>query len=1359
MRLHLLATFCCFVAVFSLHGQQTSVCTKARNIACDITYRDSTDFETSLSSNYQCSEGGSFLGKERVYKFTLIQPRNIFISLQIAEAGVDLDLFLLGSCVLSADACLAYSSSNTRKEQIVQSLEAGTYYIVVDAKLADAVGSYRLKLTCVDNICQRSISSISCGEYKAKENLDNTLNLIDEYPNCLNKVYSGREKIYQLEPGSNSNIQVGLHVDTSSKKEFDLFLVQVDETCYEITCLAQASTSAIKGSKYLFSNQLSGGTYYLIVDSPEFYTSGEFSIDVSCADLPCTGLDALNCRAPLIGTTTTAAKDRSKVSLYRVRPENAPEKYYPGHSGPEKIYSFEVFEPQNVTLAVSQPNEPKPKDLNLFVLKSCDKLDAVAASATRGSSTETLTVFLNPGTYYAVVDQFLGADAYKFSLDIQFTQACTHICDYGGAFISRGATFSNELSPSEVAPILLHEDQCVKEAFGNFSSGGKRLYADVFLFNNEEAQSPIVLTLNANNGTSTIRGFILRCDSTAKTNCLGFTENGKLDLGPSAAGFYYVVILDTQNSPYTFSITPKGVCESNPESIPLNTSITRTVSGKKNDFSVGGTGFNGYSNCYNGARTYPGEDVEFQFTVPSNVLANISLSSNAPMGLFLYGYSCGKGCLDYTQTSLGGGSGEIKDFPLSPGTYYLIVDKNDLTAENGEFSISINTRQASAPPFFLAYDLLNSNCVPSKRKGHSLEINKKAAANQLTANDRFYIFPEQLSPQARANEKYWDPNASGETIKMDELKMDSLGDAQKCGFRDRDSIFIVLETKDKDQQYIQEILPEYATPLPTNAVTTKGLYKPGGVSLIQAFRFIRPRHFSLSTTQLIVNPNENIIQSISIRTNVRFRVKVEPAVDYIKIIDRKSIYPAEATELKLSIAKNSSGKPRDPVKLIFSSVGTPAYHAEVLLQEKQCVPFVANLVASEATTLCPGSSITLSANVNNGSLSDYIYSWNNGSTASSIELKDLKTGTSQYTLTITPKNESLCEVKPLTQTITVLARPNAPVAVKSEVGVCLGQLAPLLSVAPQAGVTTNWYNSANELLPAVDATRFLPRVNQPGVYTYYVEAQSSAGCISENRTPITLSVYPAFTLAADPVEKNVSCKGGSDGILNVRIKESGYNNLSYRWSDGGTGSRRTDLKAGSYMVTLNSGSGCAQEFSAILQEPDSIKIIVKSIKADTSSKNSGGIEVAVNGGTPPYGYKWIRAGQVFSTTQNLVKASTGNYQLEVRDQNQCVRLSPVITVPMVVLSSIDEHPLAAQIIVSPNPTNGVINIAFDLPQSMEVFPEILNAYGALIQKLPPQQMLKGNIQTALQGVGPGIYFVKIEFSDGIVVKRVLLMWQ
>ena len=102
-------------------------------------------------------------------------------------------------------------------------------------------------------------------------------------------------------------------------------------------------------------------------------------------------------------------------------------------------------------------------------------------------------------------------------------------------------------------------------------------------------------------------------------------------------------------------------------------------------------------------------------------------------------------------------------------------------------------------------------------------------------------------------------------------------------------------------------------------------------------------------------------------------------------------------------------------------------------------------------------------------------------------------------------------------------------------------------------------------------------------------------------------------------------------------------------------------------------------------------------------------------------------------------------------------LSPIINIPRVVVSSILEHPLAAQIKVSPNPTDGLINIAFDLPQRMEVAPEIFNALGELVVKLPRQWVLKGGIQTAIKGVGAGIYFVKVGFEGGVVVKRVLVV--
>jgi hypothetical protein len=57
---------------------------------------------------------------------------------------------------------------------------------------------------------------------------------------------------------------------------------------------------------------------------------------------------------------------------------------------------------------------------------------------------------------------------------------------------------------------------------------------------------------------------------------------------------------------------------------------------------------------------------------------------------------------------------------------------------------------------------------------------------------------------------------------------------------------------------------------------------------------------------------------------------------------------------------------------------------------------------------------------------------------------------------------------------------------------------------------------------------------------------------------------------------------------------------------------------------------------------------------------------------------------------------------------------------------------------------------------MEVALEIFNALGELVLRLPRQEVLKGGIKTELKGVGAGVYFLKVGFDGGMVVKRVLV---
>lgn len=136
--------------------------------------------------------------------------------------------------------------------------------------------------------------------------------------------------------------------------------------------------------------------------------------------------------------------------------------------------------------------------------------------------------------------------------------------------------------------------------------------------------------------------------------------------------------------------------------------------------------------------------------------------------------------------------------------------------------------------------------------------------------------------------------------------------------------------------------------------------------------------------------------------------------------------------------------------------------------------------------------------------------------------------------------------------------------------VCLGSPIPTLSVANQAGATFRWYTSpANGTLLQSGASNFTPtNITASGIYTYYVEAVNADGLPSPSRTPVTLTVQPA--IATSPVLGNPSCTGGVNGTISLNTT-GGTGSYTYIWSNGNTTSSLTNLAAGMYSVTVNSG--------------------------------------------------------------------------------------------------------------------------------------------------------------------------------------------
>ncbi|WP_243349007.1 PKD-like domain-containing protein [Parabacteroides sp. FAFU027] len=146
---------------------------------------------------------------------------------------------------------------------------------------------------------------------------------------------------------------------------------------------------------------------------------------------------------------------------------------------------------------------------------------------------------------------------------------------------------------------------------------------------------------------------------------------------------------------------------------------------------------------------------------------------------------------------------------------------------------------------------------------------------------------------------------------------------------------------------------------------------------------------------------------------------------------------------------------------------------------------------------------------------------------------------------------------------------------------------------------------------------------------------------------VTVNIPEAPVFTVDPVVKNVTQPGAGDGSITLNIT-GGKAPLSILWSDNGTGEVRSNLKAGTYAVTINDGTPCSIVRSFVIREPQEL-ILSAEITHVTECKaaNSGMINLTVSGGMTPYRYIWSNG----ATSEDLINAAAGTYQVTVTDAN------------------------------------------------------------------------------------------------------------
>jgi len=184
--------------------------------------------------------------------------------------------------------------------------------------------------------------------------------------------------------------------------------------------------------------------------------------------------------------------------------------------------------------------------------------------------------------------------------------------------------------------------------------------------------------------------------------------------------------------------------------------------------------------------------------------------------------------------------------------------------------------------------------------------------------------------------------------------------------------------------------------------------------------------------------------------------------------------------------------------------------------------------------------------------------------------------------------------------------------------------------------------------------------------SYTVTITDDNGC--QTTVPVTIT-EPTLLTSSITAQTNVSCNGGSDGIVTI----AGAGGTPPYQYDIGSGNQASGtfsgLAAGSYTVTITDDNGCQTTVPVTITEPT---VVTGSITAQTNVScnglSDGTVTVAGAGGTSPYQYNIGSGNQASETFSGL---PVGSYTVTITDDNGCQTTVPVnITEPNILTVSI-----------------------------------------------------------------------------------------
>jgi hypothetical protein len=280
----------------------------------------------------------------------------------------------------------------------------------------------------------------------------------------------------------------------------------------------------------------------------------------------------------------------------------------------------------------------------------------------------------------------------------------------------------------------------------------------------------------------------------------------------------------------------------------------------------------------------------------------------------------------------------------------------------------------------------------------------------------------------------------------------------------------------------------------------------------------------------------------------------------------------------------------------------------------------ASISSSGSTTICQGSSVSLSAT--NG-MSSYL--WSTGATSATVAAST----SGNYTVTVT--NSKGCSATSNPTVVNVLAAPTAVIYPGTNVSICAGS-----TVTLSTGTASSfaWSNGANT-----------PTITVGANGTHTVTLTGSNGCTATSAvTTIAVNPIPVATITAAG-STNI-CSGTS-----VNLTASTAD--SYLWSNGATTQTIAASLAGTYTVTVTT-AGCSATSSGTSINVNPAPSAMVTASGPTSLCQGGSVSFTANAGNG-YTYLWSNG----ATTASITTSTAGNNTVTVTNQIGCSTTSAI----------------------------------------------------------------------------------------------------